>query len=223
MTDYAFKRIQVSFFTMLLLFGCCAHPYTEEKPPPSGTSYDQELSEIINPFDAICHDWRGAVVPCDFKRQYAELLSGRPIPAPRFIDNKNGTVTDRLTALTWLKNMNCFEMMDWKSAAEAAKSLEEGDCGPNPSLVLSDGSSAGDWRMPTMNELCTLIDFSRRAPALPAGHLFSAVPRGFHWSATALDGHPEMAWIVYFESGTTCYDDVTSKAGHLLPVRNDQE
>ena len=91
---------------------------------------------------------------------------------------------------------------------------------PNTVLVLSDGSSAADWRLPTMDELCTLIDFSRRDPALPNGHMFLNVPSGYHWSATTLDNHSEMVWIVYFESGTTCYDDVKNRAGHILPVRS---
>ncbi len=54
----------------------------------------------------------------------------------------------------------------------AVNSLKEGDCGPDPNFVLSDGSSAGDWRLPTMKELCTLIDYSKRDPALPNGHMF---------------------------------------------------
>jgi hypothetical protein len=58
-----------------------------------------------------------------------------------------------------------------------------------------------------MRELCTLIDFSRREPALPEGHFFHNVPEGYHWSATALDSYAAMAWIVYLESGTTCYED----------------
>ena len=114
-------------------------------------------------------------------------------------------------------------MLDWSGAVLAVKGLKEGDCGPNPDLTLSDGSSAGDWRLPTMNELCSLIDFSRRTPALPKGHLFSDVPSGYHWSATTLDYHSEIAWIVYFESGTTCYEDIKNRAGHILPVREPLE
>jgi hypothetical protein len=110
-------------------------------------------------------------------------------------------------------------MMDWQSARLAVKSLKDGSCGPNRKLVLSDGSSAGDWRLPTMRELCTLIDFSRRDPALSSGHMFSTFPKGYHWSATTLDYYSGMAWIVYFQSGTTCYEDVTNQAGHILPVR----
>ena len=185
--------------------------------------HDDGLAEIVDPFKSTCYDWRGTIIPCDFKRQYVELLLDKPIPDPRFIDNQNGTLTDNLTGLTWLKNTQCFGLMDWESANLAAKSLKDGDCGPDPALILSDGSSAGDWRLPTMSELCTLIDFSRRDPALPGGHMFSAVPPGYHWSATTLDYHSGMAWIVYFESGTTCYEGVTNQAGHILPVRKPLE
>ncbi|MGD9193778.1 MAG: DUF1566 domain-containing protein, partial [Desulfobacterales bacterium] len=165
----------------------------------------------------------GDIIPCDFKRQYAEILFDKPIPDRRFIDNKDGTVTDNLTGLIWLKNTKCFGLMDWEGARLATKHLKNGDCGPDPALILSDGSSAGDWRLPTMSELCTLIDYSKRNPALPDGHMFSDFPAGYYWSATTFDYHSEMAWIVYFESGTTCYEDVKNQAGHILPVRKPLE
>jgi len=114
-----------------------------------------------------------------------------------FTDNKNGTVTDNLIKIVWRKNTNCFEMRDWQSAILAAKNLEKGDCGPDSDLILSGGSSAGDWRLLTIKELCTLFDFSGRDPALPNGHMFSDVPTGYHWPTTTLNHYPEIAWIVY--------------------------
>jgi hypothetical protein len=193
--------------------------YASEDNPQSVSKNDEIVQGIVNPFDSDCYDWRGKNIPCDFKGPYAELLFYKSNPDSRFTDNKDGTVTDNLTKIVWLKNTNCFGIRDWQSALLAAKSLEAGDCGPDPDLILSDGSSAGDWRLPTMKELCTLIDFSRRDPALPNGHMFSDAPTGYHWSATTLDHHPEMAWIVYFESGTTCYENVKNRAGYIWPVR----
>jgi hypothetical protein len=223
MKDYTLKLVQINIFTIIVIsvfcFGACAG----DNNLPIESANSDALDDIVNPFDSTCYDWRGNIIPCDFKRQYAELLLDKPIPASRFIDNKDGTITDSLTKLIWLKNMNCFGMLDWKDAALAAKGLKQGDCGPNPDLVLSDGSSAGDWRLPTMTELCTLIDFSRRTPALPKGHMFFNVPSGYHWSATTLDDHSGMAWIVYFESGTTCYENMKNRAGHIWPVRGPLE
>jgi hypothetical protein len=215
------------FLLILLFFGfSCTHlqPFhADDNIPPSASQNDDALTDIVNPFDSTCYDWRENIVPCDFKGPYSELMFDKSISNSRFTDNKDGTVTDNLTKLVWLKNTNCFGMQDWQRAALAAKSLKEGDCGPDPDLVLSDGSSAGDWRLPTMKELCTLIDFSKRDPALPNGHMFSTVPPGYHWSATTFDYFSELAWIVYFESGTTCYENIKNRSGYILPVRSLKE
>jgi hypothetical protein len=197
--------------------------YAGENNLLSESPNEDLFAGIVNPNNSTCYDWRGNIVPCIFKRQYAELLLDKLIPTSRFIDNKDGTVTDSLTNLIWLKNLNCYGMLDWRGAALAAKDLKEGECGASPDLVLSDGSSAGDWRLPTMDELCTLIDFGRRDPALPKGHLFFNAPSGYHWSATTLDYYSGMAWIVYIESGTTCYDDINNRAGYVLPVRSPKQ
>ena len=214
-------RLVLLMIFVLLAF--CAGVYAEENKPLSGTTSEDDLTGIVNPHKSTCYDWRDNIIPCDFKRQYAELLLEKPIPASRFVDNKDGTVVDNLTGLVWLKNANCFGKLDLKGAEQELRDLKDGDCGPNPDLTLADGSSAGDWRLPTMGELCSLIDFSRRDPALPSGHFFLNVPTGYHWSATTLDHHSELAWIVYIESGTTCYEDIKNLAGHIWPVRGPLE
>jgi hypothetical protein len=66
--------------------------------------------------------------------------------AQRYVDCGNGTVTDTATGLVWLKQSNCFPSSDWDEAKKAAAGLKTGDCG------LTDGSSAGDWRLPTIAE-----------------------------------------------------------------------
>jgi hypothetical protein len=222
-TSSLVERIGSSLIISLFLLNPLHLPFSYAIENNLLSVHDDELADIVDPLKSTCYDWRGNTIPCDFKRQYAELLFDKPIPDPRFRDNKNGTVTDDLTGLIWLKNTRCFKMMDWESASLAAKSLRDGDCGPDSALILSDGSDAGDWRLPSMKELCILIDYSRRNPALPNGHMFSDFPTGYYWSATALDSHPGLAWIVYIESGTTCYDDIKSHAGHIWPVRGPKE
>jgi len=214
---------QVAHTTLFMLFAFCGGVYAEENSSLSKAPIDAQVSEIVNPFKSTCYDWRDKIIPCDFKRTYTELLLDKPAFGPRFIDNKDGTVADKLTRLIWLKNSNCFGMVAWPDAARAVKGLKAGDCGPDPALVLADGSAAGDWRLPTMGELCTLIDFSNRDPALPNGHFFANVPSGYHWSLTTLDNHSELAWIVYLESGTTCYENIHNQAGHVWPVRGPLE
>jgi hypothetical protein len=64
----------------------------------------------------------------------------------RYVDCGNGTVTDTVTGLVWLKNANCFGEQTYAAASQAAAGLGAGQCG------LTDGSSPGDWRLPTLVE-----------------------------------------------------------------------
>ncbi len=73
----------------------------------------------------------------------------------RFSDINNGTVRDNKTGLIWLKDANCFVdfegfdnygRSDWDTAISIAYSLEDGQCG------LDDGSVAGTWRLPSIEE-----------------------------------------------------------------------
>ena len=88
-----------------------------------------------------------------------DLQKGVKWPKPRFKDNGNGTVTDRLTKLIWLKNANAFGERTWEQALSDANTLASGSAG------LTDGSVAGDWRLPNVKELQSLIDFAYDNPA----------------------------------------------------------
>ena len=70
----------------------------------------------------------------------------------RYVDCENGTVTDSVTELIWLRDSRCLGLLgvdpttgkaDWPTAKRAAAALEDGMCG------LTDGSEPGDWRLPT--------------------------------------------------------------------------
>lgn len=75
---------------------------------------------------------------------------------PRYKDNKNGTVTDLVTGLTWEKNMG--EKMTFAEAEKKAKCLKKG--------------GYRDWRIPTIKELYSLIQFTGRSMGERAGTLY---------------------------------------------------
>ena len=109
------------------------------------------------------------------------LQKGVAWPNPRFTDNQNGTVTDNLTGLIWLKNANAFGMKTWADAMTTANGLKSGDAGTG----LTDGSKAGDWRLPNVRELQSLLDYGRSYPALPENHLFTELVWGsYYWTST---------------------------------------
>ncbi|MCK5015296.1 MAG: DUF1566 domain-containing protein, partial [Candidatus Omnitrophica bacterium] len=124
-----------------------------------------------------------------------DLQHGVAWPEPRFEINGDGTVTDYLTGLIWLKNANCAGYMNWNNALTYCNNLASGSCG------LTDGSAAGDWRLPNRKELLSLIDYSRHQPALPQGHLFDNVQSAYYWSATTDAGSTNGAWYVRMSYG----------------------
>lgn len=127
----------------------------------------------------------------DFARQ-----AGVAWPGARFTDNLDGTVTDHLTGLVWLKNAGCFAPTDWSAALASAGQLASGACG------LSDGSTAGQWRMPNVNELESLVDVSQFNPALPAGQPFTNVDLAHaYWSSTTYMAGPSNAMAIRFGDG----------------------
>lgn len=118
----------------------------------------------------------------------------------RFTDNQDGTVTDSLTGLIWLKDAACLGTALWAQALTAANSLANGQCG------LSDGSAAGTWRLPNLNEMESLIDVSASNPALPVGDPFTNTlgTWGTYWTSTSYYGGiagSSEAWPVRLSDG----------------------
>jgi hypothetical protein len=144
------------------------------------------------------------------------LRKGVAWPSLRFTDNTNGTVTDNLTGLIWLTNANCFGVKGWTTALSSANSLASGTCG------LTDGSTAGQWRLPNVKELQSLIDFSKFNPALSTGYPFgTSVQNGYYWSASSGAYDTTSAWVVNLSSGYL-YAGGKTFSYYVWPVRGGQ-
>lgn len=58
-----------------------------------------------------------------------------------------------------------------------------------------------DWRLPTVDELRTIVDYGRSMPAVPVNYFPDIVmPAGF-WTSTPSAAGPSYAWIVIFDDG----------------------
>ncbi len=158
-----------------------------------------------------CWDGAGTSIPCAGTGQDGEYQNGASV-SPRFTDNGDGTVTDNPTNLIWLKFANCFGFGDWTNALSDANTLADGLCS------LTDGSVVGDWRLPNVRELQSLIGYSNSLPALPTGHPFSGVQSSYYWSSTTFAGNPITAWGVLLDGGTVIVGNKTI-TGLVWPVR----
>jgi len=141
------------------------------------------------------------------KKSPSDYDQDSPHSNSRFTDHHDGTVTDNVTGLVWLKDAGCFGGAHWADALGQVNGLASGACG------LSDGSAAGQWRLPNISELESLIDVFAHDPALTPGHPFTNVSSGIYWSSTSYFGGEEgspSAWTVRLSDGRYINDSVSN-------------
>jgi Protein of unknown function (DUF1566) len=122
---------------------------------------------------------------------YAMPSWDQTLPAStRFIvltNMSSEAVLDRETGLVWEQTPST-DPSTWEDAQIHCIALNKGN--------------RGGWRLPTVQELRSLVDPTQVDPALPAGHPSSSnVQSSFYWSATTDARNASYAWAVYFGSG----------------------
>ena len=101
-------------------------------------------------------------------------------------------VLDQETGLVWPRNANLMTTaMNWLDANTTCRTLK---------LANRTG-----WRLPTVEELSSLIDVRNSSPALPAGHPFLSVQAGSgvwaYWTSTNCENPTATAWFVNLGNG----------------------
>jgi len=147
---------------------------------------------------------------------------GVELPDPRFTVNGDGTVRDNLTGLIWLQNANCLgSPVGWMYAIGFADDLHDPQCG------LTDGSIAGDWRIPNIKELLSLVDYSEFNPVITnSGYLIfwdivsSQEENSYYWSSTGF-AVLNRAWALDMRTGEAGFRYKTNieTVSYVWPVR----
>jgi len=210
-----------TIFCMGMALPALAGDLTPPGAPGSTMHTLEEIYTIVQDANSKLNSNDQALVPKSGQTtSYAtgddgDLEAGLAWPNPRFTDNGDGTVTDNLTGLIWLKNANCYGVRTWANSLTDANTLNSGECG------LADGSVEGDWRLPQVKELQSLIDFGNYNQVLPTGHPFSGVQSHNYWSATTCASLTDTAWHVALDSGgVNIYEKIT--VFYVWPVRGGQ-
>lgn len=148
------------------------------------------------------------IAPCAGSGQDGEYRAGVAWPEPRFVDNGNGTASDKLTGLMWSKDVNVMKTRDsnfdtdgtagdglvtWQHALDYIKKL-------NSEKYLG----FGDWRLPNIIELRSLdaISLVNHFPAIESPNVATETSiffgwLGAYWSSTSVSGSAERAYNNY--------------------------
>jgi hypothetical protein len=154
----------------------------------------------------LCFAADGRTIECATTGQDGDLRLGSVWPDPRF-SVRGEVVHDRLTNLYWYKCADLTgEPVDWQQALEmvahwAQKKERDKLC----------------WRLPTINEMASLVDCATCLPALPAGHPFTEVQASY-WTATTSFFETDWAWVLYLDKGACGVGHKPGKTFHVWPV-----
>ena len=172
--------------------------------------------ELLRTGQSTCYDQEGEIISHEGTGQDGDYQAGKVWPAPRFQDNGDGTITDLLTDLMWLKNASCLGWLSWQAAMNAAselnsKSRDQEHCsGVN---VFFE-----DWSLPTIQELETLVNSEEKDPYNFLNFYgFQGVQADSYWSSTT-GPNPYSAWLLYFDSGEVLSEGKV-ETHHVLLVR----
>ncbi|NLX19922.1 MAG: DUF1566 domain-containing protein [Desulfobulbus sp.] len=153
-----------------------------------------------------CFAEDGKIIDCAGTGQDGETKMGSLWPNPRFtvIDE---VVYDRLTHLFWLKHADITgRAVDWQRALECIAQWNR-----------KTKTVHFHWRLPTINELASLVDCDASAPALPADHPFTGIQTGY-WSSTTSYFETDWAWVLYLDKGACGVGHKPGKTFHVWPV-----
>ena len=135
------------------------------------------------------------------------LEMGVAWPSPRFTDNANGAICDKLTGLMWEQAPSDTERT-WTNALTYANDLSLG------------GHS--DWRLPNVNELESLTNAGDEDnSSWLGGQGFSNVQVSYYWSSTTYAPPTANAWNVGMSNGVVHYGNKTVN-NYVLAVRSGQ-
>ena len=113
-------------------------------------------------------------------------------------------VLDRETGLVWEKSPLSVSM-SWANTVYS--------CYGN-----LDGGRSG-WRLPTIEELSSLIDYTQSNPALPSNHPFENIFQDYYWSITSSPYDVSSALVIDLSTGVYTHAPKTNELIHRWCVR----
>jgi hypothetical protein len=123
----------------------------------------------------------------------------------KLVLNSNAAVLDKETGLVWEKSPSTSTFI-WRFAQLQCH-------------TLTLGNRKG-WRLPTIQELGSLVDPTQSNPALPAGHPFTALQlNGFYWSASTVADIADTALAMELVVGNIAGSAMSTSQGFAWCVR----
>ncbi|MBN1442445.1 MAG: DUF1566 domain-containing protein [Planctomycetes bacterium] len=182
-----------------------SHLFLGGDPPPTVNTM-----MVLRTGQSLCYDNDGlTLMTCsdaDYPGEDGYYQLGRQRGYQEMLSEQGVTVVDLSTGLEWQKSPP-QELYSWAEARAAAAALELGPAGVEY-----------PWRLPTLGEILTVMDYSRSFPA--ADPIFGlSSDHGALWTTTTYAPESVKAWYVRPVTGATLSEAKANRL-YFMAVRN---
>lgn len=137
-----------------------------------------------------CYNTDGELIPCSGTGQDAEIPKTVSAQNSRFM-TESDTVIDGYTGLVWSKNAGLSQFpLSWAEAFDFIRKINKNKL-----------SGLENWRLPTRDELFSLISHTRINPAVVCPEHFDNLFNGYYWTCDPCARFPRQAWYVHIGGG----------------------
>jgi hypothetical protein len=166
----------------------------------------QEARDILKETRDLMQKWVGSVIATPISTPMTRVINDR------FTNNGDGTITDKQLKVIWVKDPSVIDALKERLTFDAAKAACD---------KLSYAGFNSGWRMPTVEELRSIVDYTRHEQAWDI-NVFGGKHDDWYWTSTpcAWD-RTGSAWVVYSVYGSV-YSYYRSNYNYVWPVRSSQ-
>ncbi len=224
------KKFSLSVLTVLIILFSIAVPPVQSQPVPDTgqTNCYDNSNEIscLSPGQAFYGQDSNYSINTPSYTKLDSNGNALPVTATSW-----AMVRDNVTGLIWEVKTNRDGVRNYSNPHDADNTYTWYD--PDPATNNGNAGTSGngtdtkdyidalksarfggfsDWRLPTMKELASLVDYSIPWPGPTINtSYFPNTVASYYWSSTTYAGDPDYAWGIHFPYG---YDDISNKSGN---------
>lgn len=132
-------------------------------------------------------------------------------PTTDYVDNGDGTVTHKPTNLTWQR---CAVGRTWTGTA--CTGLLGTFTAVLANALTSNFAGKTDWRLPTIDELESLVNYTNATNVLNTTIFRSSIDTDILWSSSSAVFQPDVQWAIPVIVGSTSYNTGNNVFGAML-------
>jgi len=207
-----FPSYQDGLKQILKVFKIQKDNVTAKTPKERLTEDQPSAGKIIKKKKQGFYKWRSK--PLEVTRDEAQSVfklnedwRPRVYVTNEYKDNGNGTISDLATGLHWQQSGSGG--ITYQKAKKYVRKLNR-----------EKFAGFNDWRLPTIEELASLLESEKRTNDLYIDPIFHKSQR-WCWSSDTVKGSSGLAWVVYFYCGYVDYYNLNS-SGYVRVVRAGQ-